>query len=292
MNFKNMTTSFNRTRQYEAAGTIWMLDAISDSDDMISISQLEGAMWAWSEDAFRMSSTNSATRRFSFDVPIPAKIDDIRTAQKHEDSGVLMAKPLPMLAGRAIVIAWYGAIGDALQNLSGDGNDAAADRVFKLFEAALSVPIRMRLNCDFDECQLASLMFSEAVFSATAASGADSFWKFAEKVVRLREFQKATSQSLSGAKTLAVLKTYGLTFRGKAITDAIVKALKSLAPFVVDPACRLAYAKLESVCPELRESTLLMRIAQLSSGRMTTEEDTQSATLRYCSFSSHCSWPG
>ena len=278
MNFQNMTTSFNRTRQYEAAGTIWMLDPISDSDDMISISQLEGAMWTWSEDAFRMSSTNSATRRFSFDVPLPAKIDDIQTAQKNCDSGVLMAKPLAMLAGHAIVIAWYGAIGDALRTLSGDGNDAAAaERVFKLFEAALSVPIRMRLNCDFDECQLASLMFSEVVFAATAASGADSFWKFAEKVARLREFQKATSQSLSGAKTLAVLKTYGLTFRGKAITDAIVKALKSLAPFVVDPACRLAYAKLESVCPELRESTLLMRIAQLSSGRMTSEEDTQSA---------------
>ena len=165
MNFQNMTTSFNRTRQYEAAGTIWMLDAISDSDDMISISQLEGAMWAWSEDAFRMSSTNSATRRFSFDVPLPAKIDDIQIAQKNEDSGVLMAKPLPMLAGRAIVIAWYGSIGDALQTLPGDGN--AADRVFKLFEAALSVPIRMRLSPDFDECQLASLMFSEAVFSMT-----------------------------------------------------------------------------------------------------------------------------
>ena len=43
-----------------------------------------------------------------------------------------------MFAGRAIVIAWHGAVGDALQR--GD-----EERVFRLFEAALSVPIRMRL---------------------------------------------------------------------------------------------------------------------------------------------------
>ena len=129
-----------------------------------------------------------------------------------------------MLAGQALVMAWHGAMAEALSA----GN---SDRTVKLFEAALSVPIRLRLSPDSDACQLASLLFSETMFSSCAASGADSSWKAAEKVSRLSKYQKALADNLSLPKLLAVLRGYGLTFKGKAVSEAIAKAFKNLTPF-------------------------------------------------------------
>ena len=155
MNYDNLLRSFSQSGQYEAAGTIWMLDAIGDMhSDGITISQLEKAMWMWSAEAFLLSSTQPGNRRYSFDVPLPAKVEDVNVVQRKEKdkSAVVMAQPLPMLAGRALVIAWYGAIGEALRG-------AEEERVFRLFEAALSVPIRLRLCPDEDSCRVVSLLF-------------------------------------------------------------------------------------------------------------------------------------
>ena len=44
MDYDNLTTSFARTGQYEAAGTVWMVDPISSDVDDVSVSQLGGAM--------------------------------------------------------------------------------------------------------------------------------------------------------------------------------------------------------------------------------------------------------
>ena len=160
-----------------------------------------------------------------------------------------------MLAGHPLVMAWYGAMAEALSA----GN---SDRTFKLFEAALSVPIRLRLSPDSDACQLAALMFSETMFTSFAASGADSFWKLAEKVARLSRYQKALAENLSLPKLFAVLKSYGLTFKGKPLAESHAKCLENLTPFVVDDACVVAYSLAEAFCPELREPTLLLRLAQ------------------------------
>ena len=68
-------------------------------------------------------------------------------------------------------------------------------------------------------------------------------------------------------KILKTMQGYGLTFKGKPVTEANAKALKNLAPFVGHGECRVAFALVEAVCPELREPTLLLRIAQLSTGQ-------------------------
>ena len=108
-----------------------------------------------------------------------AQFDPVNTkvAQRmgQDRGGVVMATACPMLAGHAVVIAWYGAMAEALSGK----ND---ERTFKLFEAALSVPISLRLCPDVDACQLAALSFSEAMLCMSAASGADSFWGVCAKV--------------------------------------------------------------------------------------------------------------
>ena len=184
-----------------------------------------------------------------------------------------MAVPLPMLAGHALLIAWYAPLGEALR-----GQDEA--RIVKLFEAGLSVPIRLRLSPDADQCQLVQLYFNESLLTAAAASGADSFWKFAEKIRQLSAFAKAVADNASVPKIIAVLRQYGLTFKGKVLNDCNVRALKVLMPFVGDAACGAAYSLMEAFCPELRESTLLMRIAQFSLGRVASTVMEREASAR------------
>ena len=263
MHYEHLMTSFKRTGQYEAAGTIWMLEPIeSASGDGVTVGQLESAMALFSEQAFIRSSTTPSLRRYSFDVSLPAAVENTQIVQRLSvGSGqVAMAHPLPILAGRAQVIAWYSAVAHSLK-----GKDIS--RVMKLFEAALSVPIRLRLDPDADSRQLASLQFSEVASATAAASGADIFWNFAEKINRLGEFRTGLAQSASLPKLNGILKKYGVSFKGKAVTEASAKALKCLAPFVCDSQCRLAYSLVDMFCPELREATLLMRIAQLSAVR-------------------------
>ena len=129
----------------------------------------------------------------------------------------------------------------------------------KLLDAAPSVPSDYMFCLSAGSCSLAALLFSENAFASAAAAGADSFWKFAERVAQLSQFQKG---KLPISKVVAVLRGYGITFKGKAVSDTNASALISLAPFAVDPACRLAFSLVESACPELREATVLMRIAQ------------------------------
>ena len=119
-----------------------MLDPCGDSvsDESVTIAQIEAARWQWSEDAFVQSSTNPDMRRFSFDVPLPARMPKADMAQRQGvgSSGVVMSAPLPMINGKAHVLAWYSAVSDALQD-----EHLNHKRIMCLFEAALSVPIRL-----------------------------------------------------------------------------------------------------------------------------------------------------
>jgi hypothetical protein len=264
INYDRLVASFSRTAQYEAAGTIWMLDPIDESasGDAISASQLESAMAMFSQSAFERSSMTLQQKRYSFDVPTPAFVSNSAVVQRVApgQTAVILGHTVPMLAGRAVVIAWYAAVVEAL-------GVSDAIRVMKLYEAALSVPIRFRLCPDEDARRLASLQYSEAAFAVAASSGADVFWKFAEKVCGLSEVKAAIAANVSLPKITAALQKLGITFKGKPASETTAKTLKSLAAFITDDACRTAYALMEPFCPELREPTLLMRAAQLSAAR-------------------------
>ena len=181
MNYDNLQSSFRRTGQYEAAGTMWMLDACGNSvsDESVTVAQIEAGRWQWSDDVFIQSSSNPDMRRFSFDCPLPARMQKPEMAQREAvgKQGVIMSAPLPMIAGKAHVLSWYSSADEAFQEKSPNHQ-----RITKLFEAALSVPIRLRLCPDEDACAIASLQYAEAAGTYAAASGADSFWIFAERV--------------------------------------------------------------------------------------------------------------
>ena len=182
MDYDNMLASFSRTKEYEAAGTVFMLDPVSGEIDAVTVSQLDGSMSLWSEETFRLSSKQPQMRRFSFDVPLPALVVDAHVAQRLQTGkpAVCMTEPLAMIAGRSVVITWYAAMCEALR-------ESNEERAWHLFNAALSVPIRMRVLTDSDATNLAALTYGEKMFAASAASGADNFWRFAEKACALKK---------------------------------------------------------------------------------------------------------
>ena len=205
LRYDNMMLAFSKTGQYEAAGTVWMCEVTTDPVvDTLSVSQVESAMAAFSKEAFLQSSSHAPNRRFSFDVPPPVQVVDPHVAQRRAprpaacgaETGALMAHPLPLLAGGALVVGWYAQMLEAFLNAHEDEVP-----VFKLLEAGLSVPIRFKLGVDSDERCLSGLHFSESILATAAAAAADSFWKVAEKVAKLSKFLQALSRCLSIPKT-------------------------------------------------------------------------------------------
>ncbi|CAK0907025.1 unnamed protein product, partial [Prorocentrum cordatum] len=224
MDYDNLVASFSRTKEYEAAGAVWMLDPMCSDIDDVTVSQLEGAMGMRSEEAYSLSSKHAPSRHLSFDAPIPALVVDAKVAQRLEPNkpGVCLTEALAALAGRAAVITRHAAMSEVLQQSN-------EDRVWHLFNAALSVPIR--------------------------------------KTRRLTNAENCFAKQEPVSKLEAALKAYGLQFKGKARTAATAAALKGLSPFVLDGACSSAFALAEVHFPELRDPALLVRIGFACSTR-------------------------
>ena len=107
MDYVNMQESFRQTGQYEASGTIWMLNPCESEDSVIdesvTFAQIEAARRQWSNAALAQSASTS--RRFSFDITLVARIDKTEMARRHASS-VVMSAPLPMIAtdGREVTL--------------------------------------------------------------------------------------------------------------------------------------------------------------------------------------------
>eukprot|EP00959_Pyramimonas_sp_CCMP1952_P184131 3850422-Pyramimonas_sp.AAC.1 len=58
----------------------------------------------WTEERLLLSSDHPPSRRYSFDVPLPARVVNTKVAQRmtEGESTVLMATGVPMLAGHPL----------------------------------------------------------------------------------------------------------------------------------------------------------------------------------------------
>ena len=115
---------------------------------------------------------------------------------------------------------------------------------------------------------MASLQYAQAAGINVAATGADSFWVFVERACRLHIIQNAIRDDSGRVIILMRMTSHGITFGGKAITDPLVRALKTLIPFVLDAACKQAYLSAEPFCPELKNVKLLKKVAQQCNTRV------------------------
>ena len=86
------------------------------------------------------------------------------------DGDALCFSNLPCLGSRAIITGWYSVVDDALR--AGDHT-----KVLKLFEAALCLPLRLRLGPSMVQVTLDSISYSEELFTAYASTS-DGFLVF------------------------------------------------------------------------------------------------------------------
>ena len=155
MRYDNMLLGFQKTGLYEAGGTLFMLDPLSAVGDLTfqefvpSFDQFEAARAMWSEQAFAASYMIQNLRRFIFNVMLPCALPSEAVATKEGDNAVRLSAPAPLIAGHASVFAWYEAMAASLASTN-------EQRVWKLYEAAASCPVRFRAMPSKDQMLLDS----------------------------------------------------------------------------------------------------------------------------------------
>ena len=123
--------------------------------------------------------------------------------------------------------------------------------IMKLYEAALSIPIRMRLNPTFAQVAYDTITHSE---NSCAAQGAtiDSCFVFLNKVRHLVNLQAFSQRNL-----VKEFKKLNLVFHGKPIGESMVMCLLVVEPYAANLKVRNALIALEPWTKKMNEPTMI-----------------------------------
>ena len=147
-NVDNCITSMETTKKYEAAGNLFWFDFLCEATptkqfggQQLGIasephrSAVEGAASIWDDASYRSSALDDQHRRYTFPGVIPTACTQIEEARRTipgpNNEPVPTFKNLPMLAGRACMLAWLEAVASCIQS----EQPAEKVRLKKLFEA-------------------------------------------------------------------------------------------------------------------------------------------------------------
>ena len=152
---------------------------------------------------------------------------------------------LPCLGSRAILAGWYSVVDEALR--ASDHN-----KVLKLFEAALCIPLRLRLAPTRVQVALGSITYAEDLY-AVNGTNSDAFVIFAEKAIAIlpEGFLANNSAKIVVQRCIDI----GISFHGSAIGDNIARALKNVAPFVNSADFQIACSAFEEIREALDDQT-------------------------------------
>ena len=266
--YRNAVNALGLVAMYEGAGNLfwfavtsedWKGKSLGDLD--LTFTQLVAARTLFTQDALIGSSPdNERLQRLAFPVFLPSAVSDTKEL-KILDHGNATFKldDIPLGAGLGTVIGWFDNMADAL-----NASPMNHRYIKHLYEASRAVPIRLRLMPSPQTVQLDSLSYSETLRQAGTAC-VDSFWDFATKVTEIPPMHDVLHDKKKIIKEVtAAAERLKLRFKGKPVATSLASALKCLAPFVGDAACREAYKLLETVTSSLSEVTKLWRISQVA----------------------------
>ena len=158
--WSNCESSLAKKGMYEAPGSLfWLSPGIPVWDGQplaassLSYSQIAAGRDMWSLASFERSSDDPKKRRYLVNGVIPTAVHSTADALKKNFTN------LPVLCSRAVVAGWYSQMLDALRE------PAFGGQVTKLYEAALSLPIRVRNGATRKQVVLDSLSYSEELFA-------------------------------------------------------------------------------------------------------------------------------
>ena len=191
-NWTHAKKSLGEKLMYEAPGSIFWLNTTSPSWDgqplaasELSYAQVKAGRMLWSKEAYLRSAEQEERRRYVGGGVIPTAIESMADFPKGDKK---YFKHLPIMASRATVAGWYTTMQDALRE------PAFGGQVEKLYEAALSMPLRFRLGPSRLQVTLDSISFAESVYASYNCSF-DSFWDFAVKLADLIGKDKLATMS-------------------------------------------------------------------------------------------------
>ena len=157
---------------------------------------------------------------------------------------------LPLLVGHAMVWSWWYEMRCAL--LARDKN-----RVEKLYEAALTLTLRIRLGCTPAQIVIESCAFSEAAY-LKYKSMSDDFLTLSRKILHFPNLDWSSAPKLEASLALT-----GITFQSQALGKQKCQTILALKPFLQDPASSNTFDLLAELCPQLlQEYSKLLRILQ------------------------------
>ncbi len=245
-NMSNCCYALNRSGMYEASMTIWQFlptvktwNDIDLSIEATSWQQLESCMGFWSESVLKNSSEVVENQRFIFPGFLSTCLESLITAETLLKSGAFF-RDLPACGGNVVLWSLLVAMHDAL--VAGD-----FEKVLKLYEASITVTVRMRLHPSATQLQLDQMTFVDVLRTQGLAHGATSFYEFAVSCLRLPE---VTGQE-SGPEITKKLEELGVQFKGKKIDRNIAYSILSLVGVASSGRGREAVRFLERIAPSI-----------------------------------------
>ena len=127
-------------------------------------------------------------------------------------------------------------------------------KVLKLFEAALCIPLQVRLAPSLQQVNLDSMTYSEDLYSAVQSSS-DAFLTFAEKFLACvpADFLHTSSNKQIVAKA----KLLGISYHGSAVGENVARALTNVAPYVTSAEFQKAFKEFEEISKVLNDQSKL-----------------------------------
>ena len=260
------------TALYEAPGSIWWVSRKANTVQLETgekivfeaiYSQFESARSFFTDLAYNSSNHSEPDkRRYFFPGFLPTCITG--SVAVEEDQGRLASfTDLPLFAAHGIVLAYDEAILHAVYA----GNHEKAK---KLFQAGLSVYIRMHLNPSPQNQVSASLKFAEVIRMQKLACK-ESLWDFVGKLVSLPGMKEAIRSSVP--KTEKACEAAGITYRGKKIENNMAKTIVAMEPFATSGAVRDAFADLGTLTNDIDEASKIMRFCQVTAKKAHNREE-------------------
>ena len=128
--------------------------------------------------------------------------------------------------------------------------------IMKLYEAALSMPIRMRLNPTFAQIAYDTITHSEDIF-ATKGATVDSCIDFHAKVRHIINLQAHSQRTL-----VTEFKNANIFYHGKPIRASMVRCLLVVEPYAANVKIRNALIALEPWTKKMNEPTMIKRLCE------------------------------
>ena len=253
----NCTASLNANGMYEAPGNGFWLDIAKPAwrgshlpAAGLALGQISAGRKMFSDEKFVRSSEDVSKRHYMISEAIPTAITNVLDVPSAA-VGARGFHGLPCLGSRACLVGFYSVLDDALR---------AKDwlKVKKLFQAALCMPIRVRVAPSLAQVVLDSITYSEDLYAGKEATS-DSFFDWTDKVFSLLS-PKAAVDAMMLKDLKAAVDKLAVTYHGVAPSVAVLRAFQNCAPFVASEAVGLAFKEFEHVSSVLNDQTKLPAI--------------------------------